>query len=982
MPKSDQKRRKVTEKDEFGAFNAHFRVDFRFFTFFRVFRFSFFFAFSSFASRMHRADVQQALTGIPMSRADVFRALCDLGWEPRDAGRMVQTGFGLFGGRERWVFERTLSIVPLALSPRRVELSEHAHGSPDIADDKYVDLLLRRRDDARCSVLLVRAATGMGKTNALKRLLHATSTGALPPRPSFVPRATHVGALMVASTVGEVRAMYQACADCGMRCVFYRDLFQGEEQSVLRGDLRGVAFFTTFHSVPRLVEAITGQRGAIEAYRQEALHTAMTLHRVDQAMMQLVGTWYQCLSAGLVVLDESSRVWSGIIGPLCNPGMVYDVLVAVMRNSDSALMMSANLDDASMYVAVREVGEHSCALYWHFARRPRRCVVYHDVEHFVAVLTRHVYAAVGTEGPPVMLFGDNKRQLRRLGRSVCAHVPERLTLEISSPLGAEIVKRLAAGDRSDLEGKAFVTATGCLSAAVSIHGGVSAVFGYVNGICGPSDVQQMTARVRFTENHYRGALVTTPFVVHVHVALESKKKRRRGSETPVESESDDEHAGETRDEALERYEHNAYTAGELRRFLAAAVGQRPFQQRVDLGSAPDPITRKLAERYNELLAQGLPTLAHMCALEVNDALYHLRAEHFLSLVRGKEFRDAVESDFRMMGYTVALGAADAPVYAASAERRLAASMRRVLMHRRMTNLEREEASEVFCAVRCAYLNEFGEGAEEGARRALMNKLFRALHWRALPDDEEDAWAMLRLFTRHDDNVDEAIRHVRVLEALLSGDGYATGVRQQQYLGRHYYFDPRLREAHITKELWRAMRLASCGETPACTSAPCESCAASLDGPLSTVSIVVPTRCASADEPVDAEALRAFLREQWHTGNEYLRGLRPPRVQELLRCPWHLITWRDFMFLFGRLVVETTGLSWRSSFRASSAARFAMLPSEVPRLRFYAEAIRLRLTIPESDHEHAPMCYPRAKLQRAYEAMAERNGPFEPIAGVE
>jgi hypothetical protein len=29
-----------------------------------------------------------------------------------------------------------------------------------------------------------------------------------------------------------------------------------------------------------------------------------------------------------------------------------------------------------------------------------------------------------------------------------------------------------------------------------------------------------------------------------------------------------------------------------------------------------------------------------------------------------------------------------------------------------------------------------------------------------------------------------------------------------------------------------------------------------------------------------------------------------------------------------------------------------------------------------------MCYPRAKLQRAYEAMAERNGPFEPIPGVE
>jgi hypothetical protein len=82
------------------------------------------------------------------------------------------------------------------------------------------------------------------------------------------------------------------------------------------------------------------------------------------------------------------------------------------------------------------------------------------------------------------------------------------------------------------------------------------------------------------------------------------------------------------------------------------------------------------------------------------------------------------------------------------------------------------------------------------------------------------------------------------------------------------------------------------------------------------------------------------------------------------------------------VAETTGLSWRSSFRASSAARFALLPSEVPRLRFYAEAIRLRLTIPESDHDHAPMCFPRSKLQRAYEAMAERNGPFAPIAGVE
>ena len=98
----------------------------------------------------------------------------------------------------------------------------------------------------------------------------------------------------------------------------------------------------------------------------------------------------------------------------------------------------------------------------------------------------------------------------------------------------------------------------------------------------------------------------------------------------------------------------------------------------------------------------------------------------------------------------------------------------------------------------------------------MNKLFRTLHWNGLPDDEEDAWATLRLFTRHDDNVEEAIRYVRVLEAVLSGDAYETSVRQQQYMGNHYYFDPRLREAHITKELWRAMRLASCGETPACS----------------------------------------------------------------------------------------------------------------------------------------------------------------------
>ena len=933
---------------------------------------------------MDRGEIQQALTGTPMSRADVFRALCDLGWEARDAGKMVQAGFGLFGGRERWVFERTLSMVPLALCPRRVALGEHAHGQlPDIAEDKYVELLMRRRDDAACTVLLVRAVTGMGKTNALKKLLVARSTGFMPTRARFVPRATHVGALMVASTVGEVRAMYQACMGSGMRCVFYRDLFEGER--VVLGEMRDIALFTTFHSVPRLVELITGQRGAMEAYRQEALRTAMTLYRVDQAMMQLVSTWYECLSADLVVLDESSRVWSGIIGPLCNPGMVYDVLTAVMRNSDSALMMSANLDDASMYVAVREVGEQSCVLYWHFARRPRRCVVYYDVEHFVSVLTRHVYAAMGTAGPPVMLFGDNKRQLRRLGRSVAAHIPARMTLEISSPLGAEIVRRLAAGDKSDLAGKAFVTATGCLSAAVSIHGGVSAVFGYFNGICEQSDVQQMTARVRYTEEYRGDELVTTPFVVHVHVSVGENKKRRRGESQPeVESESDDELANETRDEALERYEHNAYTAGELRRFLVSVVGQRPFQQRINLGTTPDPITRKLAERYNELIAQGLPTLAHMCALEVNDALYHLRAEHFLSLVRGKEFRDAVETDFRMMGYRVEIGSPDAPVYAASGERKLAAAMRRVLMHRRMTNLEREEASEVFCAVRCAYRNEFGEGAEEGARRSLMNKLFRTLHWKGLPDDEEDAWATLRLFTRHDDNVEEAIRYVRVLEAVLSGDAYETSVRQQQYMGNHYYFDPRLREAHITKELWRAMRLASCGETPACstTRAMCEYCTLTLDGPLSTASIIVPTMSTSVDGPVDSEPIRAFLREHWHTGNEYLRGLKPPRMQELLRHPVDLITWKDFMFIFGRLVAETTGLSWRSSFRASSAARFALLPSEVPRLRFYAEAIRLRLAIPESDHDHAPMCFPRSKLQRAYESMASRNGPFAPIAGVE
>ena len=427
--------------------------------------------------------------------------------------------------------------------------------------------------------------------------------------------------------------------------------------------------------------------------------------------------------------------------------------------------------------------------------------------------------------------------------------------------------------------------------------------------------------------------------------------------------------------------------------MLVAVGQRPFQQRVELGDTPDAITRKLAEQHNERLAQGMPTLAHMCALEVSDALYHMRVEQFLSLVRGREFRDAVETDFRMMGYTVAVCAADAsPVPAASGERRLAASMRRVLMNRRMTQEEREEASEVFCAVRCAYLDDFGDGAEANARYALRNKLFRALNWKAVPTDEEDAWATLRLFTRHDDQVDEAIRHVRVLEAVLSGDAYVTSVRQQQYLGYQYYFDPRVREAHIVKRLWHAMREASCVETPACApgagvsgaamAGACESCARSLDGPLSTASIAVPTTSASIDLPVDSEPIRRFLRDHWHTGNEYLRGLKSPRIQGLLRNAWSQITWRDFMFLFGRLVAETTGLSWRSSFRASSAARFALLASEVPRLRFYAEAIRLRLAIPEEDHEHAPMCCPRSELHGAYAAMAARNGPFAPIAGVE
>jgi hypothetical protein len=935
---------------------------------------------------MQRAHVHEALTGTPMSRADVFRALCDLGWEPRDAGRMVQAGFGLFGGRERWVFERTLTMVPLALSPRRVQLGEHVHGSsPDIVEGKYTELLLRRRGDAQCSVVLVRAATGMGKTNALKNLLLARSTGSLPLRGSFVRRATHIGALMVASTVGEVRAMYEACMNSGMRCVFYRDLFEGTASDVLHGDMGGVAFFTTFHSIPRLVEVLTGQRGAVETHRQGALETAITgLHRIDQVMRRLVGTWFQSLSADLVVLDESSRVWSGIIGPLCNPGMVYDVLVAVMRNSDSALMMSANLDDTSMYVAVREVGDggRSCVLYWHFARRPRRCLTYHDVEHFVAVLSRHVFAAMATGGPPVMLFGDNKRQLRRLLRSAAAHVPERLMLEISSPLGADIVRRLAAGDKCDLVGKVLVTATGCLSAAVSIHGGVSAVFGYVNGICMQSDVQQMVARVRFTEAHYGGALVTTPFVVHIHVALgEAKRKRRRGEPEPV-SDSDRSEEDETRDESLARHEHNAYTAGELRRFLLVAVGQRPFQQRVDLGNTPDPITRKLAEQYNERLAQGMPTLAHICALEVNDALYYMRVEQFLAMVRGKDFRDAVESDFRMMGYTVAVCAADNPMPAGSGERRLATSIRRVLLHRRMTQEEREEASEVFCAVRCAYLDDFGDGPEANARSALRSKVFRALNWKTVPTDEEDAWGTLRLFTRHDDNVEEAIRHVRVLESVLSGDAYATRVRQQQYVGYQYYFDPRVREAHILKKLWLAMRLASCTETPPCAGAMCESCARNADGPLSTASIIVPTTCGSIDLAVDSEPIRQFLFHHWHGGNEYLRGMKPPRLQELLRHTWSQVTWRDFMFIFGRIVVETTGLSWRSSFRAASAARFALLPCEVPRLRYYAEAIRLRLSIPEQDYEHAPMCFPRGELRRAYEAMAARNGPFAPIPGVE
>jgi len=316
-------------------------------------------------------DLRVSVTGREWSEADVTRTLVDVGFKEHEARAMWARGASLHGTRMRFAFERAMAADPTCLTPANTILGELGSAAADIAPGTYAAALASMAHAPR--VLVVRADTGFGKTQQCRSLLTQRAQALFPFAHNFCGSPVLVGGIGVASTIAETRALYEACAGCGYECVLYQDR---TELSQLRFDhdrRRRTLVFTTYHSLLKVLAALCDGRDALrDETRAMGEVTAIERHFDRLVASRCVFSYYALISFGFVIIDESHRVMRGVTAAvLCNARATYDALVTIIRQSDSAVVMSANCTSAELNIVSRAVHKNY-VLYWHHATpRPR-----------------------------------------------------------------------------------------------------------------------------------------------------------------------------------------------------------------------------------------------------------------------------------------------------------------------------------------------------------------------------------------------------------------------------------------------------------------------------------------------------------------------------------------------------------------------------------------------------------------------------------
>lgn len=885
-------------------------------------------------------------------------ALVDAGFHEDHARAMAERGLVTGAGEARFCFGRSMAAEPFVLNPRTVHIGAFDAPAPtDIPPDTYPRVLATMRAPR---ILVAVAHTGFGKTLALGGLIDAN----IPDSPTFQRRHVHIPLLGVAATIVEVRALRAACENHGMECVLYLDKDALRDVAKDPALLARTAIFTTYHSLVSVVRQVCGAHGSLQdelADRAQSVVTASSmLHLFDRLITaQFTLECFQHVSVGLFVVDECERVVSLVAsGSLCNAGMVYSALRTLAEAANATVMMSANAGDNTMRL-VRRTGA-AYALYWHLSPpRPRRAVMYDSAGGFAAAFALAVTEAIVT-GTTVMLFVDNKRLMQQVCDMVGFETNSRgAVLGISSPTGRHVAARIADGNFIDFRGMVLVASTGILSAAASIFADddcrVETVFFLGTQIVAVTDVQQMVGRVRRN--------VSGNSVCHVHIVV---------SERAQEDEPD---------RVSEESVHLYYTS-HLRSFLrnlhvtgaVAPRGMHAQPTRIDVASVVGSVRRCIAERYNTCIAAGLAGVAHINYMQLEDDTYGALIEGLCDMNLGMQYRRAVYADFGSMGFAVEAASAAVP-HLQGIEGRLFRGMLRLCKMRRLSAEEEDRRSEVMCALRQAYstpdeppLTDVPECLLE-ARAELSRRVCKALGWRELPRDEEDARVMVSSVSpRFGEDIDAALSWLYVMESFYSQRHYAEAVRVRSLQGMPHFLDPVLAKTEALLQLMECVRLAAC----TCAATPvCATCVALRDGPLTSTTIPIPTRVTRLAD-VDSPPIAAFVAA--HVASD-----ESPYVRSLLRAPHARLSWKDFADLYNKILVDATGVGWTARF-GNGFVRLGIHPSGAARVRCYVLAMRSRSTLQPGD-AYAPMAA-SPQHRDVIRELDDRLGPFPPLDGTE
>jgi hypothetical protein len=892
--------------------------------------------------------------------AHALTALVDAGIHEEHARVVVERGTVTGGGSQCFCFGRAMVQEPRVLNPNTLHLGALNAAVPTDIRSEELAAILDSMQAPR--TILVISPTGCGKTLALGGLLRS----GIADSPTFTRRDVHIPMIGVASTIAEVRAMMAACQNRGYDCYLYSDK---DALSALARDhvlLTRAAVFTTYHSLVGVIRQLSGSASTVQdelAERARSVTAATVLHLFDRLVTSHITLMcFETVSIGMFVVDECERVISLVAsGSLCNPGLVYSTLRYFIEGpyTNAAVFMSANAGDSSMRLIRRS--ECAYAVYWHVApHRPRRAVMHSVIQSFAAAVARAVTEAI-REGTTVLLFVDSKRLLLHLCEMIGfeSNCADRV-LSISSPTGRPVVARLAEGNFIDLKDRVLAGATGILSAAVSLFKDancrINRVFVVGTQICAVQDLQQMAARLREPDS---GA-----YECHVHVII---------SDSDSDQANDENEPDYVSEESVHRY----YTH-HLRKFLrdlhvTGTVARRGNMQPVpiDISSVVGPIRRCIAERYNTCIATGLLGVAYINYLQLEDDTYGALIESLCDYNGGAHYRAAAHTDFESMGYTVETAGVDVPILV-GLEARIFREFIKLCLRRKLATDEEERRSEIFRAIRQAYTgaDEQRPDADEvvmEARSELSRRVCAALGWSGLPSDEEDARSMVRsVSARFSEDIEASLSWLYVLECVYSQRAYAEAVRVRGLQGLAFFLDPMLTKTEALVQILDAVHRAAC----TCTAGTCAACAAAKDGPLSSATISIPTRV-TRNDAVDSPAICAFIDQHLRSDDSlYFRrilGLRAP----------HFFSWKDFLQLYNKVLVDSTGIGWNARF-VNGHVRLGINPGSAARVRFYVLAMKSRASMlahdtfaprPASDDHAASISQLDARL-----------GPFAPLDG--